>query len=283
VLQNGYQLKRKGNRHSPNGNCLFTNYLKEMKLYFRKYGSGQPMIILHGLFGQSDNWNSLAKQFGDSGFEVFVADQRNHGLSPHSDEWNYKAMSEDLHELIKDNNLVKVILIGHSMGGKTVMQYALDHCEMVDKLIVADIAPKYYPPHNQTVIEALNAVDFSVIKTRKEAEAVLSEYINDFGTKQFLLKNLYWKEEGKLNWRFNLSVITEKIENVGEATPSDKTCDVQTLFIRGKKSDYILDEDLNLIQEIFPRSMLETIAGSGHWVHAEKPKEFFECVINFIK
>lgn len=254
-----------------------------MKLYFRKYGSGQPLLILHGLFGQSDNWNTLAKQFGEAGFEVFVIDQRNHGLSPQSEEWDYKSMSEDLQELITDNNLKNVILIGHSMGGKTAMQYALDHCEMVDKLIVADIAPKYYPQHNQSVIEALNAVDFSIVKTRKEAEIILSKYINDFGTKQFLLKNLYWKDNGDLDWRFNLKVITEKIENVGQATSTDKNCDTPTLFIRGEKSDYIQDEDMNLIQDIFPRSMLETIEGAGHWVHAEKPKEFFEYVVKFVK
>jgi esterase len=254
-----------------------------MKLYFRKYGTGQPLIILHGLFGQSDNWNSLAKQFGENGFEVFVVDQRNHGLSPHSEEWNYKTMSEDIHELIMDNHLSDVVLIGHSMGGKTAMQYALDHCAELNKLIIADIAPKYYPQHNQDVINALNAVDFSKIKTRKEAENILAEYISDFGTKQFLLKNLYWKDDGELSWRFNLKVITEKIENVGIEISADENCDVPTLFIRGERSDYILDKDLDQIQELFPRSMLETVSGAGHWLHADKPKEFFDAVIRFLK
>lgn len=254
-----------------------------MKLYFRKYGTGQPLIILHGLFGQSDNWNSLAKQFGDSGFEVYTVDQRNHGLSPHSEEWNYKVMSEDLYELIQQNNLKNVILLGHSMGGKTAMQYALEHSDTLEKLIIADIAPKYYPLHHQKVIEALTAVDFNVVKTRREAEEVMSQYIDDFGTKQFLLKNIYWKENGQLEWRFNLKVITKKIENVGEATPWEKSCDIPTLFIRGERSNYILDDDMNLIGDIFPRSMLETIAGSGHWIHAEKPKEFFEAVMGFLK
>lgn len=254
-----------------------------MKLYYRKYGEGQPMIILHGLFGQSDNWNSLAKKFGENGFEVYAVDQRNHGLSPHSNEWDYKSMSNDVHELIMDNNLKKVILCGHSMGGKTAMQYALDHCETLDKLIVVDIAPKYYPLHHQAVLQALNAVDFSIVKTRREAEDILSQYIDDFGTKQFLLKNIYRKENGDLAWRFNLKVIAEEIENVGEATPLDKSCDVPVLFVRGEKSNYLLDQDLNLIQNIFPRSMLETIVGSGHWVHAEKPQEYFECVMKFVK
>jgi len=254
-----------------------------VKLFFRKYGSGQPLIVLHGLFGQCDNWNSLAKQFGESGFEVYAVDLRNHGLSPHSDVWNYKSMSADVAELIADNNLQNVILLGHSMGGKTAMYFALEHPNVLDKLIVVDIAPKYYPLHHQSVIEALTAVDFSIVKTRKEAEIILSNYINDFGTKQFLLKNIYWREDEKLAWRFNLEVIVKNIEAVGEATPIDKSIDVPTLFIRGEKSNYILDEDVRLIQELFPRNILETIEGAGHWVHAEKPKEFFEMVMGFLK
>jgi len=254
-----------------------------MKLHYRKYGSGQPMIILHGLFGQSDNWNSLAKQFSENGFEVYAADQRNHGLSPHSDKWDYQVMADDLRELIEDHQLKNVVLIGHSMGGKTVMQYTLQHPGNVDKLIVVDIAPKYYPPQHPSVIKGLSAVDFNVVKTRKEVEAILSEYIDDFGTKQFLLKNVYWKEDGRLDWRFNLKVMLEKMENVGSPVTSDNSVDVPALFIRGAKADYVLDADIDLIQELFPRSMLETIEGSGHWVHAEKPKEFFESVMRFVK
>lgn len=254
-----------------------------MKLYYRKLGQGQPLIILHGLFGQSDNWNSLAKQFSENGFEVYTVDQRNHGLSPHDDVWNYKSMSEDILELINDNQLQNVILLGHSMGGKTVMQFAIDHPQYIDKLIVVDIAPKYYPQHHQSVLNALQAVDFSVVKTRREVEDILSQYLTDFGTKQFLLKNIYWKYDGTLSWRFNLNVIAQQIENVGEATPVDNVCDVPTLFLRGEKSHYILDEDIDMIQEIFPRTMLETIKDAGHWVHAENPIAFFECVMNFIK
>ena len=241
------------------------------------------MIILHGLFGQSDNWNSLAKQFSENGFEVYAADQRNHGLSPHSDKWDYQVMADDLRELIEDHQLKNVVLIGHSMGGKTVMQYTLQHPGNVDKLIVVDIAPKYYPPQHPSVIKGLSAVDFNVVKTRKEVEAILSEYIDDFGTKQFLLKNVYWKEDGRLDWRFNLKVMLEKMENVGSPVTSDNSVDVPALFIRGAKADYVLDADIDLIQELFPRSMLETIEGSGHWVHAEKPKEFFESVMRFVK
>jgi len=261
-----------------------------MKLFYRKFGEGQPIIILHGLFGQSDNWNSLAKQFAENGFEVYAVDQRNHGLSPHSDVWNYKVMSEDVYELITDLNLKNVILLGHSMGGKTAMQFAVNHAECLDKLVVADIAPKYYPIHHQGVLEALQAVDFNVVKTRREVEDVLSKYISDFGTKQFLLKNIFWLDETEMAWRFNLKVIIQQIETVGQdvehtgdATPLDIVCDVQTLFVRGENSNYILEEDIDLIHEIFPRSALETIQSAGHWVHAEKPKAFFDCVMQFIK
>ena len=261
-----------------------------MKLFFRKFGEGQPLIILHGLFGQSDNWNTLAKQFSENGLEVYTVDQRNHGLSPHSDEWNYKVMSEDILELIEDNNLKNVILLGHSMGGKTAMQFAINHPKCLDKLIVVDIAPKLYPIHHQGVLQALREVDFNLLKTRKEVEAVLSKYISDFGTKQFLLKNIFWLDDTEMAWRFNLKVITEQIENVGQnvehigdAMPTDVVCDVSTLFIRGENSNYVLDEDIDLIQEIFSNSIVETISGAGHWVHAEKPKEFFESVMKEIK
>jgi esterase len=268
-----------------------------MKLFYRKFGEGQPLIILHGLFGQSDNWNSLAKLFAEEaclpdrqGFEVYAVDQRNHGLSPHSDVWDYKAMSEDIFELIKEHELKNVILLGHSMGGKTAMQFAIDYPSYLDKLVVADIAPKYYPMHHQGVLQALQAVDFNVVKTRKEVEAVLSEYITDFGTKQFLLKNIFWIDETEMAWRFNLKVIIQQIENVGQevdhighATPLDKRCDVPTLFLRGEHSNYILDEDMDLIHELFPNSILQTLEGAGHWLHAEKPKAFFEAVLKFIK
>ncbi|MES2592862.1 MAG: alpha/beta fold hydrolase [Bacteroidota bacterium] len=253
-----------------------------MKLFYRKYGAGQPLVILHGLFGQSDNWNSLAKQFAEKGFEVYLVDLRNHGLSPHSDTWNYQVMSDDILELINEFQLKDVVLLGHSMGGKVAMQFAIQHQELLNQLIVVDIAPKYYPPHHGDVLKALNAVDFTLVKTRKEAEDILSTFITDYGTKQFLLKNIYWKENGLLEWRFNLKVIAEQIENVGEVTPDDKSCDIPAVFIRGGLSRYILDEDINLIQDIFPRSVVETVENAGHWVHAEKQKDFFDCVINYI-
>jgi pimeloyl-ACP methyl ester carboxylesterase len=253
-----------------------------MKLFYRKFGEGQPFIILHGLFGQSDNWNTLAKQISEEGYEVYAVDQRNHGLSPHSTVWDYHSMSNDIRELVQDLGLEKCILLGHSMGGKTAMQFALEHSALLDKLIVADMAPRYYLPHHQSVLEGLQAVDFKIIKNRKEAEHTLSQYIDDNGTRQFLLKNIYWKDDGEMDWRFNLKVISKEIENIGKAIHADASCDVQTLFVRGEKSDYIRDSDLELIQEIFPRSYVETIPDAGHWIHAEQPKTFLKCILDFI-
>lgn len=255
-----------------------------MKLAFREFGSGQPLIILHGLFGQSDNWNSLAKQFSEQGFNVFTLDQRNHGLSPHSEEWSYEAMADDLKEFIDDKALVKPILLGHSMGAKTVLFFEEKYPGVASKLILADMAARAYEAHHQTVLEALHAVDFSVVKNRKDAEAVINKYIADLGIKQFLLKNIYWKdsEKGIMGWRFNLKVITEKYDNVSIAVPA-YTSNANALIVLGEKSNYVSDSDSEDYKKRFINRKLVTIASAGHWVHAEKPKEFFEAVISFIK
>lgn len=264
-----------------------------MKLFYRKIGEGQPLIIMHGLFGQSDNWNTLGKQFSEQGFEVYLVDLRNHGNSPHSDEWNYQVMSDDIFELINDLKLSqnkKIILLGHSMGGKIAMQFAVLHPELLDKIIVVDICPKFHLPDNENVLRALSAMDLTTMKTRKEAETFLSDYINDFGVKQFLLKNIYWKENkddvntfGTLAWKFNVKTIIQEIKNISEAVVNEKPCEVPALFIRGEKSNYILNEDFKMIKKMFPNSNINTVLGAGHWVHADKPKEFFESVIAFIK
>lgn len=255
-----------------------------MKLAYREYGQGQPMIIMHGLFGQSDNWNSLAKKFAENNLRVFTIDLRNHGLSPHSNEWSYEIMAEDLKEFIDEHQLVNPIILGHSMGGKVVMFFELMYPSVSSKSIVADIAPRQYEPHHQSVLQALNAVNFDEIGTRKEAEEIMSRYIDDFGTKQFLLKNIYWTESAsdkKMAWRFNLNVITEKILDIGKALIPG-TSNTKTLFIRGEKSNYVLDSDIPSVAQHFPNYVLVTIPNAGHWVHAEQPQQFYDEVIKFI-
>lgn len=253
-----------------------------MQLHYKDFGQGQALIIHHGLFGSLDNWMTIARQFAEH-FHVYLIDARNHGQSPHSEQWDYPTMAQDLHEFIQQHNIKYPIIMGHSMGGKVAMHYASEHPEMLNKLIVVDIAPKEYPPHHQEIIKALNVVDFSKVKSRKEAEEVVSKFINDFAIRQFLLKNMYWKSPEELAWRFNLPVIEKNIELIGKNTLGNKVIDVPTLFIAGAKSHYILPSDENVIKTYFPQAQILFFPNAGHWVHAEAPKELFDAVINFSK
>lgn len=251
-----------------------------MKLHYRILGEGQPLIILHGLFGSADNWQTLAKGFAEKN-KVVLVDMRNHGHSPHTDEMNYDAMAEDIFELIQEEKLEKSILLGHSMGGKAAMYFAQKHENLLDKLIIVDMGLKKYPPHHQIIFDAMLSLDLDKITTRKEAEEHLKKTITDFGVLQFILKNLYWSDKEKLEFRFNLRVLYREIEEILEAVTTKKV-NVKTLFIRGEKSNYILDADFDSIKNQFPNSTVETIIGAGHWVHAEKPKEFFNVISGFI-
>lgn len=255
-----------------------------MNLFFRKSGAGQPLIILHGLFGISDNWATLAKKLAEH-FTIYAVDLRNHGQSPHSDQWKYWIMSEDILELIENEKLKNVILLGHSMGGKVGMYLTLDSPQLISKLIVCDIAPKKYPIGNQDVVDALLKIHPEKLASRKEAEDLLAKDIKDNGTLQFLLKNLYHKENAdgskQFDWRFNLPVISKNLAVVAEATDEPANSDIETLFIRGENSSYITKEDEPEIKRVFPRAMIKTISGAGHWVHADKPEEVFNTVMQF--
>lgn len=252
-------------------------------IYSKIEGEGKPLLIIHGFLGMSDNWKTLGMQFATNGFQVHLLDLRNHGKSFHSNEFNYEIMAQDVYEYCKSNNLEKVNILGHSMGGKAAMLFAVTYPEIVEKLIIADIGPKFYPQHHQTILEGLNAVDFSKKPSRNEVEEILVQYIADFGTRQFLLKNLYWQESGQLAFRFNLAVFNSKIEEIGKPLPVNVVFNKPTLFIRGGNSNYILDEDLKSIQQHFPDFKLETIPDVGHWLHAENPKLFYEITSSFLK
>jgi pimeloyl-ACP methyl ester carboxylesterase len=253
-----------------------------MKLHYKKIGTGRPLIILHGLFGSLDNWMTLAKKWSKD-FEVYLVDQRNHGQSPHSTEFSYPLMAEDLRELMDQLKLEHAILLGHSMGGKTVMEFSMKYPDRVERLIVVDIAPVSYTVHHYAVIDALKNVPLSEISSRKEAERYLTKYISDFGTRQFLLKNLYWEDKGKLAWRFNLEVLANEIIPISEYAVVEGEFGKEIVFIAGAKSNYILPEYAVKIKAKFPNYKLESIAGAGHWVHAEKMNEFSEIVMNFLK
>jgi len=250
-----------------------------MKLNYKKYGEGQPMIIVHGLFGTLDNWQTIGKKIAED-YEVYLIDQRNHGHSPKSKEMNYELMADDLHEFITDLELSDVILVGHSMGGKTVMTYATKHPEYIDKMIVVDIAPKKYPMHHQQILAGLNSLDLSKINKRREADEQLEKYIDNIGIRQFLLKNLYWIEKGKLGWRINIPVLTQEMEQILSEVPMVKV-ETPTLFIRGEKSNYITEDDYQDIYNQFSNSEIETIYGVGHWIHAENPLEFYNLLMGF--
>ncbi|MFC4870235.1 alpha/beta fold hydrolase [Negadavirga shengliensis] len=251
-----------------------------MKLNYRKTGDGKPLVILHGLFGSADNWMSVAKDL-QKHYTLYLVDQRNHGDSGHSDDWDYKVMAEDINDLLKDNELDKVYLMGHSMGGKTAMNFALLYPEKVEKLIVADIAPRYYPVHHETILEGLNAIDLEKLQSRKEADEKLAEHIEDRGIRQFLLKSLT-RKDGKFVWKINLPVITKKIENIGERLDTDNVFGKPTLFMGGANSNYIQDKDKPDIDRIFPNNHLVFIKEAGHWLHADQPEAVAKTVKAFL-
>lgn len=253
-----------------------------MELHSLILGEGKPMLILHGFLGMSDNWKSLGKKFAKNGFQVHLIDQRNHGKSPHSDDFSYQLMADDLKKYCKDHELKNIILMGHSMGGKTAMMAACEHENLVEKLIVVDIAPKYYAPHHQTILEGLTALEEANLDSRGEAEELLDKYINENGVKLFLLKNLYRKAKDQYALKINLSALKANIENIGAQLPAEFTYNGPSLFINGEKSDYIKDEDHDAIKRQFPFAEIVTIKGAGHWVHAEKMQPFYEAVMNFV-
>ena len=254
-----------------------------MLLHSKIEGEGKPLLIIHGFLGMSDNWKTLSMQYMEQGFQVHALDLRNHGKSFHSEDWGYDFMVQDVVAYCQFYQLKNIDVIGHSMGGKVAMLLATNYPELVDRLIVADIGPKFYAPHHQTILEALNAVDFSEKPSRAEVEDIVSEYIHDFGTRQFLLKNLYWVEPGQLDFRFNLKVFTEKTSVIGDALPFANHFGKKTLFLRGDKSDYILDSDFETIYHHFPDAEIVTVSNAGHWLHAENPKEFLEKTMVFLK
>ena len=254
-----------------------------MILHSRIEGEGIPLLIIHGFLGMLDNWKSLATQFAAQGFQTHALDLRNHGKSFHADDFSYEIMAEDVKQYCSFHQLTNINIIGHSMGGKVALLLSTSYPELVSKLIVADIGPKYYAPHHQTILAGLNAIDFNKKPSRSEVDQELSLYVKDFGTRQFLLKSLYWKTPEQLAFRFNLAAFNKKTENVGTALPFENIFSKPTLFLRGDKSDYILDADFATIYHHFPLATIKTIKNAGHWLHAENPTEFFNLVVHFIK
>lgn len=252
-----------------------------MKLHFRSFGSGEPLIIMHGVFGSADNWQTLGKVFSET-HKVYLVDLRNHGNSPHNDLFTYESMVEDIVELMGDEGFRNASIVGHSMGGKVAMHLATQHPEKVNKLIVVDIAPKYYPPHHQEIFNGFRSVDLSSLQNRKDADEQMSRVISNFGVRQFILKNLERTKEGTFQWKLNIDAIERAIENIGQGLESEVHFPGKTLFIAGSKSDYITPEDHATIQRFFPDASIATVLDAGHWVHAEKPLQLSELVMEFL-
>ena len=251
-----------------------------MNLFYREVGEGSPIVILHGLFGSSDNWLSIAKVLGEE-HKVYTIDQRNHGQSPHDDQFDYQVMAEDIKDFLLQHDINNPIIIGHSMGGKVAMQFAVDNPEMLERLVVVDIAPKSYSVHHDEILEGLCSLRLSEIRSRGEADQKLAAYVSEIGIRQFLLKNLARTSDG-FAWKINLPVIKDNIETIGEGLPEGTLFDKPTLFVNGRNSNYIKEDDAALIFKHFPNATLQTIENAGHWVHAEQPKEFLEIVKAFV-
>ena len=255
-----------------------------MKLFYREFGSGQPVIILHGLFGQSDNWVTVARRIADQ-FHVFIPDQRNHGQSPHASIHSFPAMADDLSAFIEEHGIVNPIIIGHSMGGKTAMTYALENAGAVKKLVVIDISPRRYPErkiHTQVISQMMN-IDLRTVTTRTEVEKILDSQISDSRVRMFIMKNLYYKLHGQLAWRLNLEAINQSMDLLFDGISSDNRYMGPALFVRGGKSDYITDSDIPLIENLFPSAIIKTISGASHWVHADAPEELCYLLSSFLE
>jgi esterase len=251
-----------------------------MTLFFQEYGTGHPLIILHGLLGSLDNWHTLSTAFGKR-FRVIAVDQRNHGRSPHSDEMTYKAMAADLVELLDRLALPSAFVLGHSMGGKTAMQLALDSPDRVDKLIVVDIAPRAYPHLHDVIFEALSYVDLSQMQSRQHVDNALAARIPDTAVRQFLLKNLARTDSGGFRWKVNVPVLQNSYGEIAREIDSAKPFTKPALFVQSSRSSYVRESDSADIHRIFPKATIESV-DAGHWIHAEAPERFSELVLNFL-
>ena len=255
-----------------------------MNILYSKIIGDKPnhLIIVHGLFGQLDNWNTLGKKYAEH-YTTHLVDLRNHGRSFHDDDTSHKSMAQDLFNYMDHHNIEKACFIGHSLGGKVVMSLALDFPEKVEKLIVADMAPKSYEPHHNEILKGLKNVDFSQVKVRSDVEEFLKPHIKSNSIRQFLTKSVYRKENESYGFRFNLDALHDNYGSIIANNLPDKQFSKPTLFLGGANSDYILPEDKNLILGYFPNSEIDYVSNATHWLHAENPAEFLAKTKKFLE
>lgn len=254
-----------------------------MNLFFREYGQGTPLIILHGLLGASGNWHTLSRGVFSDDYHVYAVDLRNHGRSPHSDRFNYNVMVRDLLRLMDEEGIRSAHLVGHSMGAKVAMYFAAKYPDRMRKLILADMGPGEYPPRHTHILEALDAVNPEDYADRDEIDEALAAYLTEPPVRAFLMKNLGRDGKSrKLIWQMNLPAIIENYDGLNEALPDSAVFEGRTLLIRGDKSDYVKDEDRPLVRSHFPKSNIVTLKNAGHWVHADQPHSFGKTVRAFL-
>ena len=252
-----------------------------MNLHFEVVGEGRPVVILHGLLGSADNWRSMSRRLG-AHYQVFAVDLRNHSRSPHSNILDYDVMVADVREFMERQELRRIILLGHSMGGKVAMQFAIEYSEQVDRLIVVDIAPKAYEPSQRYLLKAMRSLDLSRYKSFADVDAALAPEVSSEPLRQFLIKNLTRDENGRLRWKMHLEAIDRNYDKLLRGLGAEGRFNKPTLFIRGGRSNYIEDDDASLIRQMFPQAEITTLSKAGHWVHVDAPEEFFQTVANFL-
>ncbi len=265
-----------------------------MKLFFRRLGIGKPIVILHGLYGSSDNWYTIGRALADQ-HEIFIPDQRNHGNSPHHQDHDYHVMSDDLNDFFIHHNLTRAVILGHSMGGKTALAFGLKYPEKVEKMIVVDISPFGYDEtsapeviSHEQIMRSLMTLQPETLKSRQDADNRLQKQIRSEPVRQFLLKNLKRDSKGVFYWAMNLSVLQMHLADIyatiipSEQTRPDDIPVFPLMFIKGKNSGYLRKEEFDHIRHFFPHAVLAEIAGAGHWVHAEQPDEFLKTIRDFI-
>jgi pimeloyl-ACP methyl ester carboxylesterase len=252
-----------------------------MEFHHRSYGAGPPLIVLHGLLGSLDNWSTLARRWGKY-FHVLTFDARNHGRSFHHGVMDYPSMAEDLLQFMTQHGIESAHLLGHSMGGKTAMHFALTHPSRVERLVVVDIAPRTYERKHDRILDALVSFDPGRFTARGEADEALAHTIPEDAIRQFLLKNLIRREDGGFRWKMNLEAITRSYDALREGVGAGGRFDGPTLFVRGDRSPYVEESDLPRILELFPRAVITTVAHAGHWVHADAPDDLFRVVLPFL-
>lgn len=252
-----------------------------MQLNFKKYGEKGPnLVIIHGIFGSLDNWHTVAQELGTR-HQVYTLDMRNHGRSPHSNAMSIKLMVEDVKKFCENCDLDQIYLIGHSMGGKVAMAFAQTYPELLEKLIVVDIAPKTYKAAHHPYFDAYKTIDLSKINNRKELDAAFMPYEKNFAVRQFLMKNIVSNGTGSYQLKINVQGIQNGYEEiVGSLTLG--TIHTPTLFIKGANSNYITAQDESQISRHFSDYHIQSIPNSGHWVHAENRIDFIKALDEFI-